>query len=225
MCIFVALPQDSWFILGSNRDDQAQRETDVAVTYDSNLHCQYVKDIQSWWTRLVVHDSWLYAVLLNHSPSVKNQVFPSRGELPLHVIDLLVQSLPDSSIDGMLEKVSIKNYNSCVLAVWKIQDWIFMHHIMTWDAVNQTLDTKVTTWKLFLAASTLYPDSTSALWAKDMEKISDIDWLQLFMDTHRYNVENLLCIPKTGTVTKSKSIISFSPDTNKVKYTYFSTYH
>ena len=224
MCIFVALSQRDWYILGSNRDDQADRKTDTTVTYDSTRHCQYVKDLQSWWTRLAVYDSWLYAVLLNHSPSVKKQVFPSRGELPLSVIDLLLLNLSDWNIDKILEHIDIKNYDSCVLAVWNISKGVFTHHILTWDAVNKSLDKKIATWNLFLAASTLYPESTHTLWAEDLEKITDKKWLRWFMETHRYNFDSSCCIPKIGTVTKSMSIIVYNLHNKDMMYDYYPNY-
>lgn len=208
MCIFLALPTTTWYILWSNRDEQVTRATADEVSRDTERKCQYVKDLASWGTRLAVHDSWVYAVLLN-APGTKG-VFQTRGQLPLAVMKLAHQDNGDlAKIITQFENATQRNnYNSCILVIGWRKNWQLIHYKFSWNASTQQLTTQREEWSLFVSSPTLYtPAGHTVRWAESKNVPHDIAGLKTFLTTHHYDPQHPYCITEEGVATKSMSIV------------------
>lgn len=219
MCICIVVQTNDWYILWSNRDDQMMRATDTFVTDDTVLWAKYVKDQQEGGTRLAIHTTGIYAVLLNSVPSV-DVTLTSRGLLPLQIMNIVQQTSGDR--EGVMWAIQNNDrtvYNSCLLSIWGMQNNALVHTLFSWNAVSQVLEVKTHRWALFLSAPTLYDPIVNtlrwAIWTKCHTTASIYDFLYM----HQYTAWQIHCIEKPWVITKSTSVLSYQE--NEVVYTYF----
>lgn len=219
MCIFLALPTATWYILWSNRDEQVTRATADEVSRDASRKCQYVKDLVSGGTWLAVHDSWVYAVLLNAPSGNPGGVFATRGAMPLQVMERCSTWIDITALTTKIQQeLPRTTYRSCIFAFGGMQNGILKHQVFTWQTQTKHLDHQEHTWALFLSSPNLYtPAGHDTRSAASKQVSSDITSLKEFMSSHIYDVHNPLCIAEDNVGTKSISILEVG---EQVSYTY-----
>lgn len=219
MCIFLALPTTTWYLLWSNRDEQISRATDIEVTRDSARTCSYVKDLVSGGTWLAVHENWIYAVLLNAPSMGIPGFFATRGMMALQVMERSTEWYDLSTLTTKIQQeLPRETYRSCIFAVGGMQEGTLKHQVFTWYTQTKQLDHQEHTWSLFLSSPNLYTPAghdTRSVASKHVS--SDITSLKEFMSSHIYDVHNPLCIVEDDVGTRSTSIITVD---EHVRYAY-----
>ncbi len=219
MCIFLALPTSTGYILWSNRDEQVTRATADEVSRDVERKCQYVKDLVSWGTWLAVHESWVYAVLLNAPSGNPGGVFATRGMMALQVMErcALWDDLPILATK-IQQELPRKTYRSCIFAIGGIHAGKLQHHVFMRQTQTQHLDHQTPTWSLFLSSPNLYTADGHNKRDQESKRIAPTtEALKAFMSSHTYDVGNSLCIIEEDVGTRSTSIITVG---EQVSYTY-----
>ncbi len=219
MCIFLALPTATWYLLWSNRDEQITRATDIEVTRDSARTCSYVKDLVSGGTWLAVHENWIYAVLLN-APSLGTAgPFATRGMMALRVMERCTAwnnlSILTTKIQQELPR---ETYRSCIFAIGGMQENILQHTVFTRQTQTKQLTNQAHTWSLFLSSPNLYSADGHDKRAQESTRVvPTTESLKTFMSSHIYDVHNPLCIVEDNVGTRSTSIITVD---EHVRYAY-----
>lgn len=211
MCLFVALPTAHGYVLGSQRDDQRDRDTSPDVIFDDTRKYQYVQDLQSGGTRFTHHTDGVYAVLLNKSPSIdRTSWLQTRGNIPLQCMELIWKHQDIFEIMNRISQWDLTQYNSFQLSIGKFENNELLHIILERDAVQQQSQQYNLIWSLFLSASTLYTPEAHTKRATESIQITNRDELESFLVDHQYNTESSNCISKQWVVSKSRTIVEYT---------------
>ncbi len=210
MCIFLALPTATWYLLWSNRDEQISRATDTEVTRDSVRTCSYVKDLVSGGTWLAVHENWVYAVLLN-APSLGTPgPFTTRGMMALQVMERSTEWYDLSTLTTKIQQeLPRETYRSCIFAVGGMQENMLTHTVFTRQTQTKQLTHQEVTGQLFLSSPNLYTADGHAKRTQESTRVTPTaESLKAFMSSHMYDIHNPLCIVEEEVRTRSTSIIT-----------------